>query len=103
MAEVDDGALSDGSDFDIADAELEEAEEIEEYDHVADLWANLLGESDDENQEEFRGFIGEWTADPNSFKPAATNDYLRARCVNVPLPTNPKASDFFFLFWDEAM
>ena len=41
MAEVDDEALSDGSDFDIADAELEEAEEIEEYDHVADLWANL--------------------------------------------------------------
>lgn len=102
MAEQDDGALSDGSDFDLGEDNLEEIEEIDQYDHEEDLWQHLL--ADDDNEEpDFQGFIGDFTSDPARFQDRVTAVYNRRPGVKVPLPENPTAADYFFLFWDPPM
>ena len=102
MAEWDDVA-SDGSDFELGDEEeLDEIEQIELYDEDAHLAAQIFAESDTE-EEEFAGFLGGWSANPRTFQPRQTRAYRREQGVNVPLPLEAKASDFFFLFWDDVM
>ncbi|KAK7485392.1 hypothetical protein BaRGS_00023340 [Batillaria attramentaria] len=116
MVELDD-PVSDGSDFELDyDAELVEVAEIELFDDVEHIAAQILGNGDDEElvfagflrgwglgddeELDFAGFLGGWVTDPANFQPHG----YRCQCqVNANVPENPKPVDFFYLFWDDTM
>ncbi|KAK7474848.1 hypothetical protein BaRGS_00033920 [Batillaria attramentaria] len=102
MAELDD-PVSDGSDFELDyDAELEEVADIELFDDVEHIAAQIFGDGDEEELD-FAGFLGGWVTDPANFQPRQVRDYRRQCQVNANLPENPKPVDFFYLFWDDTM
>ena len=66
-------ALSDRSEFDIGDPDWEEIEEIEEYDHLAELLGNVLQDDEEDVQPDFARFIGESTGDSDRFQRRVTS------------------------------
>ena len=104
MAVQNEGALSDRSEFDIGDPDWEEIEEIEEYDHLAELLGNVLQDDEEDVQPDFARFIGESTGDSDRFQRRVTSSFTHSAMINFPLVqiTN-KASDFFLLFYFEPV
>ena len=92
------GAISDRGDFDIGNAEWEEIEVIEEYDHLAELLGNVLQDDEEDVQPDFARFIGESTGDSDRFQRRVTSSFTRRWSTFLSFKSLIKHRISFFCF-----
>lgn len=104
---------SDGSDIEVDRDAEEDLQDLENFELLAvhdpelrdylDEVAQQIFESDSEDDQDFHGFHAYWRQ--QNFDTCDKRQYQRNRglAANVALPQEPKAVDFFELFWDAEM
>ena len=95
---VQNGALSDRSEFDIGDPDWEGIEELEEYNHLADLLGNVLQDDEEDVQPDFARFIGESTGDSDRFQRRVTSSFTRRWSTFLSFKSLIKHRISFFCF-----
>ena len=111
-------AVSDGSDIEVdrtgEEEHLEEKkwenELVEVHDHalhdeINEFVREIFAESDEEEDADFDGFQYVWVMETNRFEKRNTKAYTRQRGLRLRREQNlgnePRAVDFFQLFWDD--